>query len=186
MKAPWWWSKTKIFRSDIYVYFDVNFKVFFFFRLIRVHLLVSELYIPHQFSSGRWQLFWCVCIQLHYISYTFSILYQYLFFFFFVAQSNEVSENSYSATSLSFLINHSLLISCAWFSFRSKTFNKSPWRLLLTNLLVNLWIMLCIKLISFFFCCRWVPHPNRRPSVPVTPSVGTYCKRVWFDRMLVY
>jgi len=31
--------------SDIFVYFDVNFNVFF--KLIKVHLLVSELYI-HQ------------------------------------------------------------------------------------------------------------------------------------------
>jgi len=30
-------------RSDIYVYFNVNFNVFF--KLIEVHLLVSELYI---------------------------------------------------------------------------------------------------------------------------------------------
>ena len=29
MQAPWWWSKTETCRSDIYVYFNVNFNVFF-------------------------------------------------------------------------------------------------------------------------------------------------------------
>ena len=43
MQAPWWWSKTETRRSDIFVYFNVNFNVFF--KLIKVHLLVSELYI---------------------------------------------------------------------------------------------------------------------------------------------
>ena len=43
MQAPWWWSKTETCRSDICVYFNVNFNVFF--KLIKVHLLVSELYI---------------------------------------------------------------------------------------------------------------------------------------------
>ena len=42
MQAPWWWSKTETCSSDIYVYFNVNFNVFF--KLIKVHLLVSELY----------------------------------------------------------------------------------------------------------------------------------------------
>ena len=28
MQAPWWWSKTETRRSDIYVYFNVNFNVF--------------------------------------------------------------------------------------------------------------------------------------------------------------
>ena len=42
MQAPWWWSKTEICRSDIYVYFHVNFNVFL--KLIKVHFLVSELY----------------------------------------------------------------------------------------------------------------------------------------------
>ena len=39
MQAPWWWTKTVTCRSDIYVYFNV------FFKLINVYLLVSELYI---------------------------------------------------------------------------------------------------------------------------------------------
>ena len=43
MQAPWWRSKTETCRSDIYVYFNVNFNVFF--KLIKVHLLVIELYI---------------------------------------------------------------------------------------------------------------------------------------------
>ena len=43
MQAPWWWSKNKTCRSDIYVYFNVNFNVFF--KLIKVYFLVSELYI---------------------------------------------------------------------------------------------------------------------------------------------
>ena len=43
MQAPWWWSKTEICRSHIYGYFNENFNVFF--KLIKVHLLVSELYI---------------------------------------------------------------------------------------------------------------------------------------------
>ena len=43
MRAPWWWSKTETCRSDIYVDFNVNFNVFF--KLIKVYLLVSELYI---------------------------------------------------------------------------------------------------------------------------------------------
>ena len=29
MQAPWWWSKTEICRTDIYVYFHVNFNVIF-------------------------------------------------------------------------------------------------------------------------------------------------------------
>ena len=48
MQAPWWWSKTETCRSDIYVYFNVNFNVFF--KLIKVHLLVSEIYI---YQNGR-------------------------------------------------------------------------------------------------------------------------------------
>ena len=43
MQALWWWSKTETRRSDTYVCFNVNFNVFF--KLIKVHLLVSELYI---------------------------------------------------------------------------------------------------------------------------------------------
>ena len=27
--APWWWSKTETGRGDIYVYFNINFNVFF-------------------------------------------------------------------------------------------------------------------------------------------------------------
>ena len=29
MQAPWWWSKTETCSSDIYVYFNLNFNVFF-------------------------------------------------------------------------------------------------------------------------------------------------------------
>ena len=36
------WSFKYEYRSDIYVYFNVNFNVFF--KLVKVHLLVSELY----------------------------------------------------------------------------------------------------------------------------------------------
>ena len=43
MQAPWSWSKTETCRSDIYVYFNINFNVFF--KFIKVHLLVSELQI---------------------------------------------------------------------------------------------------------------------------------------------
>ena len=43
VQAPWWWSKTETCRSDIHVYFNVNFNVFF--KLIEVHFLVSELYV---------------------------------------------------------------------------------------------------------------------------------------------
>jgi len=67
---------------------------------------------------------------------------------------------------------------------RSRNLNKQSWRLLVTNWVVNLWIMFYIKTIAFSFCCRWVPHHNRRPSVPVTLSVVTYNKRIWFDRQL--
>ena len=42
MQAPWWWSKTETCRSDIHVYFNVNFNVFF--KTLKVNLLVSELY----------------------------------------------------------------------------------------------------------------------------------------------
>ena len=42
MQASWWWSKNETCRSDIYVYFNVNFNVFF--KLIKVYLFVSELY----------------------------------------------------------------------------------------------------------------------------------------------
>ena len=34
MKAPWWWSKTETCRSDIYVYFNVNFNVFFKLKIV--------------------------------------------------------------------------------------------------------------------------------------------------------
>jgi hypothetical protein len=37
VQAPWWWSKNETCRSDIYVYFNVNFNVFF--KLIKVHCL---------------------------------------------------------------------------------------------------------------------------------------------------
>jgi hypothetical protein len=50
-------------------------------------------------------------IQLHYFTCTFSI--SLYFFFSLVVKANEAFENSYSATSLSFLIHHSLHISCA-------------------------------------------------------------------------
>ena len=43
MQSLWWWSKTETCRSDIYVYFNVNFNVFF--KIKKLHLLVSELYI---------------------------------------------------------------------------------------------------------------------------------------------
>ena len=36
-------THTETCRSDIYVYFNVNFKVFF--KLIKMNLLVSEIYI---------------------------------------------------------------------------------------------------------------------------------------------
>jgi len=36
-------------RSDIYVYFNVNFNVLF--KVIKVHLLVSELYVYSQSKS---------------------------------------------------------------------------------------------------------------------------------------
>ena len=29
VQAPWWWSKTETCRNDIYVYFNVNFNMFF-------------------------------------------------------------------------------------------------------------------------------------------------------------
>ena len=62
--------------------------------------------LSHQCSSGRWQSLWRVYTPLHYFSYTFSIS-QY-FFFSILVQSNQVFENSYSATSLSFLIHQPL------------------------------------------------------------------------------
>ena len=55
MQAPWWWSRTEMCGSNINVYFNVNFNVFF--KLIKVHLLVSELYMHykclplHEFAS---------------------------------------------------------------------------------------------------------------------------------------
>ena len=52
MQAPWWWSQTETCRSDIYVYFNVNFNVFF--KLIKVHLLANELYITLE-VQGNWQ-----------------------------------------------------------------------------------------------------------------------------------
>ena len=45
MPALWWCSKTETCRSDIYVYFNVNFNVCF--KLIKVYLLVSELYVSY-------------------------------------------------------------------------------------------------------------------------------------------
>ena len=44
MQAPWWWAKTETCRSYIYVHFNSNFNVFFF-KLINVQLLVSEIYV---------------------------------------------------------------------------------------------------------------------------------------------
>jgi len=67
---------------------------------------------------------------------------------------------------------------------RSRNFNKQSWRLLVTNWVVNLWIMFYIKLIASYFCCRWVPHHNRRPAVPVTILVVKYRKRIWLDLKL--
>ena len=49
MQAPWWWSKTETCRSAIYVYFNVNFNVLF--KLIKVHSLVSELYMNRRCLS---------------------------------------------------------------------------------------------------------------------------------------
>ena len=44
MHAPWWWSKTETRRSDIYVYRNVNFNVFF--KLIKVHFWwVNSTYV---------------------------------------------------------------------------------------------------------------------------------------------
>ena len=43
MQAPWWWSKTETCRSEIYVYFNVNFNVLV--KLKKLHLLLSELYV---------------------------------------------------------------------------------------------------------------------------------------------
>jgi hypothetical protein len=74
--------------------------------------------LTHECSSGRRQLFWRICIQLHYLSYTFSMS-QY-FFFSLVVQSNEMFENSYFAASLSFLIPHLLHI-FLWFQKFKKT-----------------------------------------------------------------
>ena len=48
---------TEICRSDIYVYFNVKFNVVF--KLIKVHLLVSEPYVLHLFS--------CVTVYLIHI-----------------------------------------------------------------------------------------------------------------------
>jgi hypothetical protein len=47
VQAHWWWSKAETCRSDIYVYFTVNFNVLF--KLIKVHLLLSELYITPRY-----------------------------------------------------------------------------------------------------------------------------------------
>jgi len=50
MQVSWWWSKSETCRSETYVYFNVNCNVFF--KLIKVHLLVSELYTHYgQLSS---------------------------------------------------------------------------------------------------------------------------------------
>ena len=44
MQISCWWSKTETCRSDIYVYFNVNFNVFF--KLIKVHCWwVNSTYI---------------------------------------------------------------------------------------------------------------------------------------------
>ena len=51
MQAPWWWSKTETCRNDIYVYFNINFNVFF--KLIKVHLFVSELYMHPLFLAQQ-------------------------------------------------------------------------------------------------------------------------------------
>ena len=44
MQAPWWWSKTETCRSDIYVYFNVNFNVFFKIKK-RICWWVNSTYI---------------------------------------------------------------------------------------------------------------------------------------------
>ena len=66
MQAPWWWSKTETCSSDIYVYFNVNFNVFF--KLIRVHLLVSELYIHQNARCNDKESHILICIPIFSIS----------------------------------------------------------------------------------------------------------------------
>ena len=76
MQAPWWSSKTETCRSDIYVYFNVNFNVFF--KLIKVHLLVSELYIYHNARCNDKEInTGCLCLNtLAYVSKGLNMLYK--------------------------------------------------------------------------------------------------------------
>ena len=76
MQAPWWWPKTETCRSDIYVYLNVNFNVFF--KLIKVHLLVSELYTNRKLSRA-WLYCGVMygCIVTEYILYNFSLTKKY-------------------------------------------------------------------------------------------------------------
>ena len=65
MQAPWWWSKPETRRSDIYVYFNVKFNMFF--KLIKAHLLVSEIYIVIFIEINKHH-----CIKLHFVLMCFT------------------------------------------------------------------------------------------------------------------
>jgi len=54
--------KTEKWRSDIYVYFNVNFNVFFLNK--NLHLLVSELYIYQMHGATIKKT--CTCFVLDY------------------------------------------------------------------------------------------------------------------------
>ena len=78
MQAPWWWSKTETCRSDIYVYFNVIFNVFFKIKkwicwwvnstYIKMHsatIKVATKYLLWCFMDYNWNVinvydFWCV------------------------------------------------------------------------------------------------------------------------------
>ena len=58
MQAPWWWSKTETCRSDIYVYFNVNFNVFFKFKNAFVGEWTLHIYQNARCNNKKTYI-WC-------------------------------------------------------------------------------------------------------------------------------
>ena len=53
MQALWWWSKTETCRSDIYVYINVNFNVFFKSKIAFVGEWNLQLSLGFIYAYGR-------------------------------------------------------------------------------------------------------------------------------------
>jgi len=76
---PWWWlNKPKhvaeflILITNIWCVYWLN-KLVYYCKTQRDDSYQSNITLSHQCWSGRCQLFWRIFIQLHYLTYTFSI-----------------------------------------------------------------------------------------------------------------